>query len=121
MSGLPNALSRQLFLCTAVLAGLLASCSNQPIMPGGALPPPNMTIVAPKEPPAPQAEVVPDAPQGPPGYFAWEPGHWHWAGLGYVWVSGHYIERPYQASVWVPGAWNYDGALHWTWTPGHWK
>jgi len=44
-------------------------------MSGGAAPPPPfMTIVAPKQPPAPKAETVPPAP-APANYFVWDPGH----------------------------------------------
>ena len=38
-------------------------------------------------------------------------------------AAGASYKSPYQASVWVPGAWNSRRCLflHWTWTPGHWK
>ncbi len=61
----------QLHLSLALLL-LLTACSNQPLMPGGTLPPPSMTIVAPKEPPKPNAETVPPPPPGPANYFVWE-------------------------------------------------
>ena len=80
-----------------------------------------MIVVTQQEPPAPQAETVPPAPESQVHeYFVWEPGHWFWTGLRYIWIPGHYMERPYQAAVWIPGAWTRDG-LTWTWTPGHWS
>ena len=92
-------------------------------MPGGAVPPPPfMTIVAPKQPPAPKAETVPPPPApAPANYFVWDPGHWHWTGQDFVWIPGRYIETPYQSAVWVHGGWTYNGGLTWTWTPGHWS
>ena len=110
----------QLHLSLALLL-LLTACSNQPLMPGGTLPPPSMTIVAPKEPPKPNAETVPPPPPGPANYFVWEPGHWHWTGQGFIWISGHYLEAPYQSRVWIHGGWTSNGGLSWTWTPGHWN
>jgi YXWGXW repeat-containing protein len=104
-----------------VVALALTACSNQQAMPGGNLPPPDVSIVAQKEPPAPKAEAVPPPPQGPAEYFIWEPGHWHWNGYEYIWIAGRYIERPYRSSVWVHGGWTYNGNLTWTWTPGHWS
>jgi hypothetical protein len=109
-------------LCLVPAIGLLlASCQNpQPIMPGGSVPPPNVAITTQMTPPAPQSESIPPAPPGPPNYFAWEPGHWHWYETGFIWIPGHYTEQPYQGSSWTHGNWSYDGNLNWTWTPGYW-
>ena len=111
----------QIHLSLALLLLLAAACTNQSGMPGGTLPPPTMTIVAPKEPPPLSAETVPPPPPGPANYFVWEPGHWHWTGQGFIWISGHYLETPYQSGVWVHGGWTSNGGLSWTWTPGHWN
>jgi hypothetical protein len=90
--------------------------------PGWTLPPVDTTISAPKAPPAPQPEVVAPLPQGPAGYFVWDPGHWHWTGQDFVWIDGHYVERPYRGSTWVPGLWAPDKSkTEWIWTPGHWR
>jgi hypothetical protein len=67
-------------------------------------------------PPAPIYETVPSAPG--PGYY-WEPGYWTWNGYRYVWVHGHYGERPYSGAVWHPGHW-VQGSQGWYWRPGHW-
>lgn len=91
-------------------------------MPSGTIPPPDMTIVTQKAPPAPNAEQIPPPPAAAPAnYFVWEGGHWHWTGIDFIWIPGHYLEAPYQHAVWVHGGWNYDGNLYWTWTPGHWS
>jgi hypothetical protein len=108
-------------LIVGLAAIMLAACTQPPAMPGGNLPPPDMTIVTKTPPPAPQSETIPPAPPGPANYFTWEPGHWHWTGVDYTWIPGHYMESPYRTSVWVHGGWSYDGNLYWTWTPGHWS
>jgi hypothetical protein len=72
-----------------VLMILLAACTNPGGMPGGTLPPPNMTITSQKEPPPAKAEPIPPPPaQAPANYFVWDPGHWHWSGQEYVWIAG---------------------------------
>ncbi len=68
-------------------------------------------------PPAPRSELIPPAPNE---RVVWDPGRWNWNGQGYVWISGHYVERPYQQAKWEPGHWvAQDGA--WAWEQGHWR
>ena len=45
---------------------------------------------------------------------------WRWDGNGYVWVAGHYIERPTAQAVWEPGHW-VDHGGGWVWDEGHWR
>jgi YXWGXW repeat-containing protein len=98
---------------------LLAGCYSP--SRDGYLPPADAVVHAEKEPPPLQAEVIPPPPKGPADSFAWDAGHWHWDGNDYVWIPGHYIERPYQRGHWVRGGWHYDGERRWSWTPGHWE
>lgn len=66
-------------------------------------------------PPPPQSETVIVAP-GPE--FVWIAGEWSWHGR-WVWLGGHWIQRPYPHASWVPGAWVHGrhGYRHF---PGHW-
>jgi YXWGXW repeat-containing protein len=89
--------------------------------PGWTLPDPDRLVAVPAAPPAPFAEVVPPPPQGAGAQFAWDPGHWYWSGEDYVWVAGHYVERPYRGSTWVPARWADDHRGEWIYTPGHWR
>jgi hypothetical protein len=68
-------------------------------------------------PPAPRSELIPPAPNQ---RVVWDPGRWSWDGRGYVWVSGHYVDRPYERSVWEPGHWNERNG-GWVWEEGHWR
>ena len=73
-------------------------------------------------PPPPLAESIPPMPPGPDGYFAWNPGHYHWGGqgAGFVWMPGNYSERPYQGSVWTMGGWTNQNGV-WSYTPNSWQ
>jgi hypothetical protein len=73
--------------------------------------------VAPNGPPPPRYEVVPPAP-GPTVY--WQPGHWGWTGAKWIWLGGHYEQRPNLAAVWVPGQWTQTGN-GFVWVEGHWQ
>ena len=72
-------------------------------MPGWSMPPVDVTISAPREPPAWKQEPIPQPPKGPAGYFVWDFGHWHWDGENFIWIPGYYVERPYRGSSWVQG------------------
>jgi hypothetical protein len=104
-----------------ILPLLLAACGPGMQYPGWTLPPVDTTITAPKPPPALQGDMAAPLPEGPPGYFVWDPAHWHWNGHDFVWMTGHYVERPYRGSTWVAGRWNDNKDGSWTWTPGHWR
>lgn len=73
-------------------------------------PPPSYAPV-----PPPRYEAVPPPP-GP--RVVWEPGHWHWDGVRYVWIGGHYVQRHRHPMRWVEGRWVWHG--RWVWVPAHW-
>ncbi len=73
----------------------------------------------PAGPPPIQYEAVPP----PPGErYVWEPGHWHWNGVQYVWFRGHYVIRQAGWGHYVPGHWVWrpDLGRH-VWVPAHWE
>ena len=73
-------------------------------------------VMAPRSPPPPRVEVVPTAPGE---VYVWRPGYWHWNGRDFVWIAGHYIERPHRRAAWVADHWE-PRAGHWVLVPGHW-
>jgi hypothetical protein len=73
-------------------------------------------LVAPYAPPPARAENPP--PSSSP-LAMWQPGHWSWNGSQYVWMAGHYVERPSSSANWIPGYWQ-QGAGGWTWVDGRW-
>ncbi|HTJ26945.1 MAG TPA: hypothetical protein VMA36_12365 [Candidatus Limnocylindria bacterium] len=45
--------------------------------------------------------------------YGWEPGHYRWNGVRWVWIPGYEVRGP-----WVPGHWVY-GPNGRRWIPGH--
>ncbi len=77
-------------------------------------------VVAPKPPPPPRVEVIPEPPRARE-YVEWEPGHWHWDGREYRWIEGHYIERPHRQAVYVAGHWDERPNGTWVWVGPRWR
>lgn len=76
-------------------------------------------LAQPPYPPVPPPRYEP-VPRPPPGAYVWQPGHWRWNGVQYVWAPGRYVARRPHYGVWVSGRWVF---VHggWVWRPGHWR
>jgi len=75
--------------------------------------------------PAPPSAIPPlqaePPPPPPPGErFVWEPGHWHWDGVGWEWHRGRYVIRRAGWHEFVHGEWVLR-PRGWVWIPGHWR
>jgi hypothetical protein len=77
-------------------------------------------IIAPRPPPAVRYEVVPPPPPQRAEVVTWDPGHWHWDGREWVWMPGHFVERPHREARWEPGHWAERPNGTWVWVNGHW-
>ena len=80
----------------------------------GAQPPPSYAPV-----PPPRHESMPPPPHP---RAIWQPGHWHWTGMRYDWMPGHYVERHPHYGRWVEGNWIWaprEG--RWVWRGAHWE
>ena len=77
--------------------------------------PPRAVYVA-GPPPHPLGDVRP----GPatPG-AAWIDGYWHWNGVHYVWIPGHW-EAPPPGLRWVPPSYQAEGG-RWVYRAGRWE
>jgi hypothetical protein len=73
-----------------------------------------MVVGAP--PPAPLAEAMPPKPSLT---ATWIAGYWHWNGIDYVWVPGHWIEPPSGMSYQAPRYFDQRG-MH-LYQPGGWQ
>jgi hypothetical protein len=81
-------------------------------------PPPGVTYL----PSAPPAEIVGIRPPRPDrrSIWVWHKGHWRWDGRAYVWLPGHWAERPPHMAKWVPPHWKHR-RHGWTLVEGHWR
>ncbi len=103
----------------AVAAAVLSGCYAPPtrvVRTDTVVESSNGTVVA-LRPPAERTEVIPVAPND---RMVWQQGRWSWDGNGYVWMAGHYVERPYAQAQWEPGHW-VDHGDGWVWDEGHWR
>jgi hypothetical protein len=69
-------------------------------------------------PPPPRQDFVTVAP-GPMSVWFWAPGAWEWRGH-WVWVSGHWVHRPYAGAVWIGPHWTWN-KHHRVWVSGGWR
>jgi YXWGXW repeat-containing protein len=49
----------------------------------------------------PPAPIVEERPLAPGVGSLWVAGYWHWTGLQYTWIPGHWEARPPPGVVWV--------------------
>lgn len=95
---------KKILAAIAVLVGMSGSVAAQP-------PSPYPT------PPPMYREAV---PRQPSRHVIWQPGHWQWNGVGYVWVRGQYVKVRPQQHRWVQGHWRQSRG-GWQWVEPHWE
>ncbi len=74
----------------------------------------------PSHPPVPRplAEQVPPPPPATVVQI-WQPGHFDWDGVTYVWSPGAWVDRAGRGSLWQDGYWR-DMPTGQVWVPAHW-
>jgi hypothetical protein len=80
-----------------------------------ASPPPHGVAVS-GPPPAPPQEMQPPRPAPD---AVWVPGYWHWTGLQYAWMPGHWRAPPPGATWRTPSYSFRDGTYFYV--PGEWR
>ena len=99
----------------------MGACSTPPgtsVGPAATVPGSSASVMsgASYPPPPKRAEIPPPAssPQA-----LWRSGYWSWDGVKYVWVRGHYVQRPSPTAKWIPGYWE-QRPEGWMWVEGRW-
>jgi len=112
---------RAIGFAAAFGAIILSACSAPPAPPAETAPAASseariLVVAAPHPPPPRRAELPPPAPAP---QALWKSGHWRWNGQQYVWVPGHYAQRPSPTANWIPDYWE-QGPDGWMWVEGQW-
>jgi hypothetical protein len=81
-----------------------------------AVPPPRGVIVS-GPPPAPIVEM---RSQAPGAGAIWVTGYWHWTGMQYTWIPGHWEVAPPVGAVWVGPRYVLSGGVY-VYQPGGWR
>ncbi len=78
------------------------------------------TVAGVGHPPVPpiRTEQIP-APPSSSVVVIWQPGHYDWNGVDYVWVPGEWVDRAGHGTAWQDGYWE-GGAPASVWVPPHW-
>ncbi|MDP9035295.1 MAG: hypothetical protein M3O50_10850 [Myxococcota bacterium] len=99
--------------CFCVAVGGLAGLAGCVIEPGPAVP---IGVAVSGPPPAPVIEMRPP----PPTVRAvWIAGYWHWTGMQYAWIPGHWEEAHEGVQWWAPSYPMRDGTYFYE--PGRWS
>ena len=93
-----------------------------PVAPGGCVATQSSVaargVVVNGPPPAPIAEL--QRPAAPSGRAVWVAGYWHWTGMQYAWIPGHWDENAPPGAAWAaPRYVSADGAYYYE--AGGWK
>lgn len=102
------AVERPLFgiLALALSAGCTATKEPRPVQ----------TAIYVASPPPSPLDEIPSGQARPD--MVWVAGYWHWNGVRYVWIPGHWEpQRPDRA--WQPPSYSFAGG-RWMYRPGQW-
>jgi hypothetical protein len=104
--------------CLVLVAALVSAASTSL---GGCVatvtgPPPRGVVVS-GPPPAPINEERPVAP-GPSA--VWITGYWHWTGIQYAWIPGHWEASPPAGATWHEPRYVRAGGAYF-YEPGGWR
>jgi hypothetical protein len=113
-SGRTGRRSRSLAAFALAAAAALASAITGCIV--SERPPPSRAYVVTVPPPPP---LVDDRIPSPTGSSVWVTGYWHWMGVRYAWIPGHWEEPPPGARWAAPRYSVREGAY--TYEPGRWQ
>jgi len=80
----------------------------------------NLTVQAPKPPPAAPPVVEKPREPRPTATAVWAPGQWQWDGRAYVWVDGAWRIPPSGQHTWKPSGWSITAGGA-TFVPGGWQ
>ena|SRR5690348_7251506 len=100
---------RRVLASAALILGSTACMDNPP--PG------ETTVLVAYAPPRAPHE---SRPRSPGRTYIWIEGYYQWNSTAYVWVPGHWAQRPHPKAHWRKGGWH-RGNRGWYWVDGRWE
>ncbi len=101
-------------LLAGISAALLVIAAGGCVIETVSGPPSGVAVSGP--PPEPMREARMPPPQGTPAL--WIAGYWHWTGLQYTWIPGHWVVPPAGSRWRAPQYSLHDGTYFYE--PGGW-
>jgi len=68
----------------------------------------------------PPAVIREDPPPQPETKAAWVAGYWHWTGIQYAWIPGHWEVAPPTGTIWRAPAYVQNNGAYF-YEPGGWR
>jgi len=100
----------------AIACALIALALLAPACVVNETAPPARGVVVSGPPPDPVKEPQPAAQRGG---SVWVSGYWHWTGMQYSWIPGHW-ERAQEGRTWHAPSYSFHGGTY-TYEPGGWR
>jgi hypothetical protein len=79
--------------------------------------PPVRGVIVSGPPPAP---IIEARSQPPAAASVWVSGYWHWTGMQYTWIPGHWEVEPPMGVMWQPPRYVLSGGVY-VYQPGGWR
>lgn len=105
------------FFWFLTLGALVASASTGCVATAESMPSRGVVVSGPPPAPLPESRPVP-----PSGRAAWVAGYWHWTGMQYAWIPGHWDASPTGAQWVGPRYFQQGGQYHYeagSWARGN--
>jgi hypothetical protein len=68
----------------------------------------------------PPAVIREEPPPSPAPHATWVAGYWHWTGIQYAWIPGHWDAAPPMGTVWHAPAYVQNNGAYF-YEPGGWR
>jgi hypothetical protein len=100
-----------------VIAGLALGCLGLGCVAAATTPPARVIVVTSPPPPP----IVEERTPQPRASTSWIAGYWHWTGIQYAWIPGHWEASPRVGATWrapryvkAEGSYIYEPGTWWT-------
>jgi hypothetical protein len=101
-------------LVPTLLAGVAALAVASCVVTSTAAPARGIVVSGP-----PPAVIREELPPAPTSMATWVAGYWHWTGIQYAWIPGHWVAAPPTGAVWRAPTYVQNNGVYF-YEPGGW-